>query len=137
FVLRRPQETRIVWVNTGAMSNPEAGAADTRHAHELWLESLSATERDALLHRVTVRQARLSLGIGAVFLGALLGVPLLNWLAPQIAALRLGGFTLTWLILGVLFYPLTWALSALFIRKSNELEDAIARDESVRGGGGA
>jgi uncharacterized membrane protein (DUF485 family) len=48
---------------------------------------------------------------------------------PDLAAQKVGGFTLTWLVLGVLFYPITWALSAIFIRQSNALEDAIERDE--------
>lgn len=128
------KETPVDRVNPAPMSNPQGGLSEQRHAHEAWLENLSSSERDALLHRVTVRQARLSLGIGAVFLGALLAIPLLNWLAPETAAMPIGGFTLTWLILGVLFYPLTWGLSALFIRKSNELEDAIASEETKRAG---
>ena len=87
-------------------------------------------ERDrALLGRVMRRQVRLSLGVASVFLGIVLLLPVFNLYYPELAAQTIGGFTLTWLILGVLFYPITWGLSAIFIRKSNALEDAIERDE--------
>lgn len=87
-------------------------------------------ERDrALLGRVMRRQVRLSLGVASVFLGIVLLLPVFNLYYPELASQKIGGFTLTWLILGVLFYPITWGLSAIFIRKSNALEDAIERDE--------
>ena len=88
------------------------------------------TDRDrALLGRVMRRQVRLSLGVASVFLGIVLLLPIFNLYFPEIAAQKVGGFTLTWLVLGVLFYPITWGLSAIFIRQSNALEDAIERDE--------
>jgi hypothetical protein len=33
-----------------------------------------------------------------------------------------GGFTLTWLVLGVLFFPYVWIISYFFIRRSLALE---------------
>ena len=86
----------------------------------------------ALLQRVMARQVRLSLGIASCFLGIVLVLPLLNLYLPEIANLKVGGLTLSWLVLGVLFSPLTWLLSAIFIRKSNALEDLIERDEQDR-----
>ena len=38
-------------------------------------------------------------------------------------ATRVGGFTLTWLILGVLFFPFVWIISYVFIKRSIALED--------------
>jgi hypothetical protein len=35
---------------------------------------------------------------------------------------RVGGFTLTWLILGVLFFPFVWAIAYYFIKRSIALE---------------
>jgi uncharacterized membrane protein (DUF485 family) len=89
----------------------------------------NADQDRALLGRVMRRQVRLSLGVASVFLGIVLLLPIFNLYFPNLAAQKVGGFTLTWLILGVLFYPITWGLSALFIRQSNALEDAIERDE--------
>ena len=93
-------------------------------------ESIANQDR-ALLGRVMRRQVRLSLGVASVFLGIVFLLPVFNLYFPDIAAQKVGGFTLTWLILGVLFYPITWGLSAIFIRQSNALEDAIERDEKT------
>jgi hypothetical protein len=41
-------------------------------------------------------------------------------------AQRVAGFTLTWLILGVLFFPFVWIISFFFIKKSIALENAEA-----------
>lgn len=94
------------------------------------VDQVMNADRDrALLGRVMRRQVRLSLGVASVFLGIVLLLPIFNLYFPEIAAQKVGGFTLTWLVLGVLFYPITWGLSAIFIRQSNALEDAIERDE--------
>lgn len=96
------------------------------------VDQVMNTDRDrALLGRVMRRQVRLSLGVASVFLGIVLLLPIFNLYFPEIAAQKVGGFTLTWLVLGVLFYPITWGLSAIFIRQSNALEDAIERDEKT------
>lgn len=116
------------------MATSGGSPLDERHRHEEWLASLAPSERAALLHRVMVRQARLSAGIAAVFLTLLLGLPLVNWLLPDLASLNVGGFTLTWLVLGIVFYPITWGLSSLFIRRSNDLESEIAHSERPGGG---
>ena len=113
-----------------AMSQPAPNPSSPRAEHDAWLNSLSPKDRADLLHRVTARQARLSLSIGGVFLVALLAIPIVNAVLPALAARQVAGFPLAWLVLGLLFYPLTWLLSALFIRKSNELEYRIAQDEA-------
>lgn len=101
--------------------------------HERSVEELSPAERDALLHRIMARQLRLSAGVAAVFLAIVFGLPLLNWQLPELARTNVGGFTLSWLVLGVLFYPVTWGLSALFIKRSNDLEDAIVHEGTEAG----
>ncbi len=88
---------------------------------------------EALLSAVMKRQVTLSLRVAAIFIAVLLGLPLLNAYAPQLAQKNIGGFSLTWLVLGVLFYPLTWILSRWFITSSNKIEDDLTREY----GGGA
>jgi uncharacterized membrane protein (DUF485 family) len=83
---------------------------------------------EAFLHRLMRRQLRLSITCAATFLVALLGLPLLNYFAPELMAKRVAGFTLTWLLLGVLFFPLVWVISFYFIRRSIALEE----EESAR-----
>ena len=70
------------------------------------------------------RQLRLSIACAATFLVALLGLPLLNYFFPEMMAMRVFGFTLTWFLLGVLFFPLVWLISWFFIRRSIELEES-------------
>lgn len=68
------------------------------------------------------RQLRLSLACAASFLSVLLLLPLANYFYPALMARRVWGFTLSWLILGVLFFPLVWTISFVFIRRSMALE---------------
>ena len=79
------------------------------------------------------RQLRLSIACAATFLVALLGLPLLNYFFPELMATRVFGFTLTWFLLGVLFFPLVWLISWFFIRRSIGLEEAeVAEVESAK-----
>ena len=68
------------------------------------------------------RQLKLSIACALTFLIALLGLPLANYFAPDLMATRVFGFTLTWFVLGVLFFPFVWIISYVFIRRSIALE---------------
>jgi uncharacterized membrane protein (DUF485 family) len=83
---------------------------------------------EAFLSSLMRRQLRLSIGCALAFLIALLGLPLANYFAPDLMAMRVGGFTLTWLILGVLFFPYVWVISGYFIKRSLKLEADEARE---------
>jgi uncharacterized membrane protein (DUF485 family) len=91
------------------MAHPTPSSNDVVHS-ESFLRSL--------MHR----QLRLSIGCATTFLVALLGMPLMNYFAPELMATRVGGFTLSWLILGVLFFPFVWIISYAFIKRSIALE---------------
>ncbi len=78
---------------------------------------------EEFLRTLMRRQLCLSVSCAATFLVVLLGLPLLNYFAPEFMANRVAGFTLTWLILGVLFFPFVWIISWLFIRRSIALEE--------------
>lgn len=77
---------------------------------------------EAFLRRLMRRQLGLSIACGATFGVVLFAMPLLNYFLPDLMATRVGGFTLTWLILGVLFFPFVWVISYLFIRRSLAME---------------
>jgi uncharacterized membrane protein (DUF485 family) len=94
------------------MPHPTPPAADAVHS-ESFLRSLMR------------RQLKLSLVSAVTFLVALAGLPLLNYFAADLMATRIAGFTLSWLILGVLFFPFVWVISWVFIQRSIALE----RDE--------
>ena len=78
---------------------------------------------EAFLQTLMHRQLKLSMACAATFLVALIGLPLLNYFAPALMATRVAGFTLTWLILGVLFFPFVWIISWRFIKQSIALEE--------------
>lgn len=89
---------------------------------------------EAFLHRLMRRQWVLSLLCASAFVAALVGLPLLNYLAPDLMARRVAGFTLSWLVLGVLFFPFVWVIAWVFIRRSIRLETQEV--EEVRGAAG-
>lgn len=95
----------------------------------LALRMSSPTPHDDVVHSESFlsslmrRQLALSVACAATFLAALVGLPLLNYFAPAFMATRIAGFTLTWLILGVLFFPFVWIISYLFIKRSIALEN--------------
>ena len=95
-------------------------------AKNLHLEDLHHPRQ--LARRVMRRQLALSIRIAAVFLIILLALPLVNAYVPKAANSRVLGFTASWLFLALLFYPITWLLSWIFIRSSNQIEHDIARE---------
>src|SRR6266571_5606981 len=87
-------------------------------------ESTPDIHSEDFLRLLMRRQLRLSIACATTFLIALLGLPLLNYFFPELMATRVFGFTLTWFLLGVLFFPLVWLISWFFIRRSIALEAA-------------
>jgi len=80
-------------------------------------------QSEAFLRSLMRKQMRLSVACAAAFLIALLGLPLANYFWPEIMARRIFGFTLTWLLLGIAFFPFVWVIAWLFIKRSIALED--------------
>src|SRR5689334_3671492 len=83
---------------------------------------------EAFLHSLMRKQLRLSLLCAASFLVVLLGLPLANYFLPELMATRVLGFTLTWLILGIGFFPAVWLIAFIFIKRSIALENAEAAE---------
>src|SRR3954447_6603708 len=97
------------------MSSPPPDRTDVVHS-------------ESFLRTLMRRQLSLSISCAATFLVTLLGLPLLNYFAPALMSTRIGGFTLSWLILGVLFFPFVWIISYVFIKRSIALEqDEVAQ----------
>ena len=83
---------------------------------------------EEFLHSLMRKQLRLSIACALAFLVALLGLPLANYFFPELMATRVFGFTLTWFILGVLFFPFVWIIAWLFIKRSIALEKSEVRE---------
>ncbi|HRE82207.1 MAG TPA: DUF485 domain-containing protein [Opitutaceae bacterium] len=78
---------------------------------------------ESFLRSLMRRQLQLSVACAAAFLIVLIGLPLANYFAPALMAKRVGGFTLSWLILGVLFFPFVWVIAYVFIKRTIGLEE--------------
>jgi len=78
---------------------------------------------ESFLHTLMRRQLKLSIACAATFVIALLALPLANYYFPEAMATRVFGFTLTWFILGIAFFPFVWVISYFFIKRSIALED--------------
>jgi uncharacterized membrane protein (DUF485 family) len=83
---------------------------------------------ESFLHTLMRRQLKLSITCALTFMVALLGLPLANYYFPELMATRVFGFTLTWFILGIAFFPFVWVVSYVFIKRSIALEDAEVRE---------
>ncbi|RYG21094.1 DUF485 domain-containing protein [bacterium] len=88
----------------------------------------AAHDQSSLVRTIMRRQAALGLRVATVFVLILVGLPLLNLYLPDLMGTHIGGFSLTWLFLAVLFYPVTWVLSWWFVKGSDRIEHAIAED---------
>ena len=97
------------------------------------LHALSEEEHDRLAHLVMRRQAALSMRVAFVFVILIFGLPLVNYFAPDLANREVMGFTATWLLIGILFFPITWLLSAYFIQTSDQIETECADWRAVLG----
>lgn len=108
------------------MPNPAGPPSDHLHSEE-FLASLMR------------RQLVLSVGCALAFVAMLLGLPLANYFLPELMATRVvGGFTLSWFLLGIGSFPAVWMISWFFIRRSIHLErkevEEISRENGSREG---
>jgi uncharacterized membrane protein (DUF485 family) len=96
---------------------------------------------EAFLHSLMRKQLKLSITCALAFLIVVLGLPLANYFAPELMATRVFGFTLTWFLLGIGFFPAVWVISFYFIKRSIALEEEevaeVANTEREQGGKGA
>lgn len=92
---------------------------------------LTPEEARRISERLMREQAALGFRVAFIFIVLLLGLPLANWFAPEVMGTLVGGFTPTWFLLAILFFPVTWLLSSYFVRESDRIEAEHARELSV------
>ncbi len=92
---------------------------------------------EEFLHSLMRKQLKLSIACACAFLVVLLGLPLVNYFAPELMATRVWGFTLTWFVLGIGFFPAVWCIAFYFIKRSIKLEEEEVAEaaEGKRGEG--
>ena len=94
----------------------------------------SPEETAALAKKVMHRQASLSISVASLFLVIVLGLPLFNFYKADVASIPVSGYPLTWLFLGLLFFPITWLMSYYFVKRSDKLEaQTVAEILSAKG----
>ncbi|GAA1344772.1 hypothetical protein GCM10009611_20330 [Arthrobacter roseus] len=81
-----------------------------------------SSESDAYVSSLMRSQFRLAIVVASGFILLLLGVPVLVWLSPALAALTIFSIPLRWLLLGVLMYPVMITAAWLFIRAASRNE---------------
>lgn len=75
------------------------------------------------LHKVMSTQFALSFKLFLVFIVILMGLPVMNYIAPDMMNVRMFGFTFTWFFLAILIYPITWLISWVYVKTSITLEE--------------
>ena len=88
---------------------------------------------EEFLHSLMRKQLKLSIACALAFLIVLFGLPLANYFWPELMAKRFFGFTLTWFLLGIGFFPAVWCISFYFIRRSIALEEEEVAEVSREG----
>lgn len=71
-------------------------------------------------------QLRLGLTVALVSLGLLALFPLLLTVVPQIASVRLLGFPMQWVVLGIAVYPALVTVAWVYIRHAERVERDFA-----------
>lgn len=82
---------------------------------------------DALVRGLVRAQLGLALRLGALVLGAMAVMALLNSVFPAFSATTVFGFRPNWLILGVLVYPMMYGVGRLYIRLAEQGERDFMR----------
>ncbi len=67
-------------------------------------------------------QLRLSLGVLLAVLGVLAGLPAVFLLVPGARSATVGPIPLSWLVVGVLVYPLVYAAARIHVRQAERIE---------------
>jgi putative solute:sodium symporter small subunit len=96
--------------------------------HDSKPEKQTDMHSEEFLRELMRKQLKLSITCALVFLVVLLGLPLANYFAPEFMAQRIFGFTLTWFLLGIGFFPAVWVISYYFIKRSIKLEEEEVKE---------
>ena len=112
----KPERVRV----TGPPRLTTRTRARTREIDE---DTVLGTVLMGSLLRAQLRLAALTL---APVIVLAMGMPLVFHLAPQLADVRVMGVPVAWLVLGVLIYPLLFALGWSFVRRAERHEREFA-----------
>lgn len=113
----RPQRQRVVL-------SQRRGARMVRTRVEVQEQTLVG---DALVRGLVRAQLGLALRLATVVVCAVVAIPLLNAVFPDLAAITVGGIRLNWLVLAVLVYPFFYSVGRLYVRLAEQAERDFVR----------
>jgi hypothetical protein len=108
----RPQRQRVVL-------SQRRGARMVRTRVEVQEQTLVG---DALVRGLVRAQLGLALRLATVVVCAVVAIPLLNAVFPDLAAITVAGIRLNWLVLAVLVYPFFYGVGRLYVRLAEQAE---------------
>lgn len=111
-----PKRQRVVLADPRSRSMPTLRARVELEEQTSWGE--------ALIKDLVKRQMRTALGLALLVLLVLACLPVVFYLSPGFAAIRLIGVPLAWLLLGILPFPLLFVVGLVF----NYLAEGHERD---------
>lgn len=114
----RPPRVRV----TGPPRRRAGGAAAPRR-HQI---DAQTRQGEIYLRSLVREQLRLAALVLATLVLGLGSLPVVFWLAPGLADVRLLGVPLSWLLLGVLVYPFLLVVGWLYVRACERNERAFA-----------
>lgn len=109
------------------------GYNTARPMHKTTPEQKPDMHSEEFLHSLMRKQLKLSIACALAFFIVLLGLPLANYFWPDLMATRVWGFTLTWFVLGIGFFPAVWCIAFYFIKRSIRLEEEEVAEVSREG----
>ncbi|QQQ74532.1 DUF485 domain-containing protein [Saccharothrix sp. 6-C] len=118
---QRPHTQRVV------VTSPRTRAPRAPRPYPASREIDEQSELGAVYMRSLIRtQRRLGLLLCAVVCGSVAALPLVFTLAPQVAAQRLLGLPLPWLLLGLLVFPVFVLAGWFYVRQAERSEREFA-----------
>ncbi|MEU5694637.1 DUF485 domain-containing protein [Actinosynnema sp. NPDC020468] len=118
---RKPPTQRVV------VTSPRTRAPRAPRPYPASREIDEQSELGAVYMRSLIRtQRRLGLLLCAVVCGSVAALPLVFTLAPGVAAQKLLGLQLPWLLLGVVVFPVLVAAGWFYVRQAERSEQEFA-----------
>jgi nucleoside permease NupC len=82
---------------------------------------------DAFVRGLVRAQLGLALRLAAVVVSSVAVIPLLIGLFPEVAAVKIFGIRLNWLLLAALVYPVMYGVGRLYVRLAEQSERDFVR----------
>ncbi|HEV7419079.1 MAG TPA: hypothetical protein VGO30_04460 [Mycobacterium sp.] len=113
----RPQRERVVLAH-------RRGARMVRTRAEVQEQTQVG---DAFVRGLVRAQLGLALRLAAVVVASVAAVPLLIGLFPEVAAVKVFGIRLNWLLLAAVVYPVMYGVGRLYVRLAEQSERDFVR----------